>query len=146
MSQMVLTMRRSSSTTRTFVFPLILPPMIGSITVKIVPFSGLLSTSILPPLASIRLFPSFKFLHGFIGHPYSAFRTGAVAEERFGMLSYVTFQLLPTLLVIPDLLAVHADGNDAFELLHLGKGGPEFQNEPLPILFCLPFFDSTLDI
>src|SRR5688572_15537184 len=61
---------------------------------------------------------------------FGAFRADAVAEVRCGMLGDIVLDLLPLAVLIPDILAVGADREDALEHLHPGARGAGVPAEP----------------
>ena len=54
-------------------------------------------------------------------HPPGAFRAVAVAELRIRMRADIALDLRPDILVVADLLADRADGQDPLQGLHLGQ-------------------------
>ena len=61
-----------------------------------------------------------------------------MAELGIGVLADVAFQLGPYFLVVPDLFADRADGQDALQGLDLGQGFLEIGDQ------LFPFLDKTL--
>src|ERR1051326_3715416 len=62
-----------------------------------------------------------------------ALRADAVAEIGLRVAADVRFQLMPVSLVVANLFAGRADGQQSAELLHLGQGGPKLPDQLLAL-------------
>ena len=74
-----------------------------------------------------------------------AFRTDAVAELGFRMISDIGLELIPVSPVVPDFLARCADGKETAQLSDFGKGFFEIVDKRVTLFLMLFAFGDIPD-